>query len=64
LRTLWDYRRVWAAERFFQRWYHRARCSRLEPVRRAAATFMRHVAGILWYCAHPISNGVGQVCRF
>lgn len=60
LRTLWDFRRVWAAERFFQRWYHWARCSRLAPVRQAAATFKRHAAGILRYCAHPISNGVTE----
>ena len=60
LRTLWTYRRHWAAARFFQKWFHWARCSRLEPVRRSAATLKRHVAGILRYCQHPITNGVTE----
>jgi len=60
LRTLWTYRRRWAATRFFQRWYHWARCSRLAPVRKVAETFKRHVDGILGYCQHPITNGVTE----
>ena len=60
LRTLWTYRRHWAATRFFRRWFHWARCSRLEPVRRSAATLKRHVDGILRYCQHPITNGATE----
>jgi transposase len=60
LRTLWTYRQPWAATRFFQRWFHWARCSRLAPVRRSAATLKRHVAGILRYCQHPITNGATE----
>lgn len=60
LRTLWTYKRVPAATRFFKRWFHWARCSRLEPVRKAAATLKRHVDGILRYCQHPITNGVTE----
>jgi transposase len=60
LRTLWTYRRHWAATRFFRRWFHWARCSRLAPVRRSAATLKRHVAGILRYCQHPITNGATE----
>jgi transposase len=60
LRTLWTYRRPWAAARFFQRWFHWARCSQLEPVRRSAATLKRHAAGILRYCQHPITNGATE----
>lgn len=60
LRTLWTYKRVPAATRFFQRWFHWARCSRLEPVRKAAATLKRHADGILRYCQHPITNGVTE----
>ena len=60
LRTLWTYRRHWAAARFFRRWFHWARCSRLAPVRRTAATLKRHVAGMLRYCQHPITNGATE----
>jgi transposase len=60
LRTLWTYRRPWVAARFFQRWFHWARCSRLAPVRRSAATLKRHVDGILRYCRHPITNGATE----
>jgi len=60
LRTLWTFKRHWAAARFFRRWFHWARCSRLEPVRRSAATLKRHVDGILRYCQHPITNGATE----
>ena len=60
LRTLWTFRQLAAARRFFQRWYHWARCSRLGPVRKAAATLKRHADGILRYCQHPITNGVTE----
>jgi transposase len=60
LRTLWMYKRVASATRFFQQWFHWARCSRLEPVRKAAATLKRHADGILRYCRHPITNGVTE----
>ena len=60
LRTLWTYRRLAAARRFFHRWFHWARCSRLTPVRKAAATLKRHADGILRYCQHPITNGATE----
>ena len=60
LRTLWTYKRLAPATRFFKRWFHWARCSRLEPVRKAAATFKRHADGMLRYCQHPITNGVTE----
>jgi transposase len=60
LRPLWDYRRPSAAARFFRRWYHWARCSRLEPMRQAAATLKRHATGLLRYCQHPITNGATE----
>jgi transposase len=60
LRTLWSYRQDAAARRFFKRWYGWARRSRLEPIRRVAATLKRHVDGLLRYCRHPITNGVAE----
>ena len=60
LRTLWTYRQRAAATRFFRRWYGWARRSQLEPIKRVAATLQRHLAGLLRYCRHRITNGVAE----
>ena len=60
LRTLWSYRQLAAAHRFFRRWYGWARRSQLDPIRRVAATLQRHLEGVLRYCRHPITNGVAE----
>jgi transposase len=60
LHTLWSYRQMAAARRFFRRWYGWARRSRLEPVRRVAATLRTHLDGVLRYVQHPITNAVAE----
>jgi transposase len=60
LRKLWTYRQLAAAQRFFRKWYGWARRSRLEPIRKAAATLRRYEAGVLRYVRHPITNGVAE----
>jgi transposase len=60
LRTLWRYKRHAAATRFFRHWYGWARRSQLEPIKRVAATLQRHLAGVLCYCRHRITNGVAE----
>ncbi|MCA1606279.1 MAG: ISL3 family transposase [Acidobacteria bacterium] len=60
LRTLWTYRQAAAVARFFRHWYGWARRSQLEPIKRAAATLRRHLAGVLRYCRHRITNGVAE----
>lgn len=60
LRTLWRYRQLAAATRFFRQWYGWARRSQLEPIKRVAATLQRHLAGVLRYCRHRITNGVAE----
>lgn len=60
LRRLWSYRTLAGAGRFFKRWYHWARCSRLAPVARAAATLRNYRDGVLRYVQHPITNGVAE----
>jgi transposase len=60
LRKLWDLRDVTAARQFFKKWYHWARCSRLQPITRAAATLKRYSDGVLRYVLHPITNGVAE----
>jgi transposase len=60
LRTLWPYRQPAAVKRFFRRWYGWAVRSRLEPVKDVAATLKRHLAGVLRFVKHPITNGVAE----
>lgn len=60
LRTLWTYRQHAAVTRFFTRWYGWAVRSRLEPVKDVAATLKRHLAGVLRFVKHPITNGVAE----
>ena len=59
-RQIWQYRQLAAAKRFFQRWYHWARCSRLPPIAQAAATLHNYLDGVLRYVRHPITNGVAE----
>jgi transposase len=60
LRTLWTYRQPAVVTRFFARWYGWAVRSRLEPVKDVAATLKRHLAGVLRFVKHPITNGVAE----
>jgi transposase len=60
LRTLRTYRQQAAVKRFFTRWYGWAVRSRLEPVKDVAATLKRHLAGVLRFVTHPITNGVAE----
>ena len=60
LRTLWTYRRLPAVTRFFTRRYGWAVRSRLEPVKKVAATLKRHLDGVLRFVTHPITNGVAE----
>ena len=60
LRQLWHFVYPGAARRFWQRWYCWATHSRLKPIRDAAATLKRHLANILTYCQHRITNAVSE----
>jgi transposase len=60
LRTLWTYRQGAAVTRFFSRWYGWAIRSRLEPVKQVAGMLKRHLAGVLRFVRHPITNGVAE----
>jgi transposase len=60
LRTLWTYRQTAAVTRFFKDWYGWAVRSRLEPVKKVAATLKRHLDGVLRFVKHPITNGVAE----
>lgn len=60
LRELWNYRSVAWARKFFKDWFGWARRSRLKPVKKVAAMLRNHLANILTYCTHPITNGVAE----
>lgn len=59
-RHFWDYASVACAKKFFARWYFRATHSRLDPVIKVAKMLKRHLAGLLAYCTHRISNAVTE----
>ncbi|MHB1158069.1 MAG: ISL3 family transposase [Phycisphaerales bacterium] len=60
LRSLWDYRSPTWAGKFFAQWFGWAGRSRLTPVKKAAMILQRHLANILTYCRHRITNGVAE----
>ena len=54
--ALWDLRLAGVADRNFKKWFHWARCSRLEPMRRVALMIKRHWPNIRTYFRHRITN--------
>ena len=56
LRHFWNYTRRGWAMRHSKSWYFWATHSRLKPIIDAARTLKRHLAGLLSYFAHPITN--------
>ena len=60
LRRLWNFWDVGSAKRFWKKWYWWATHSRLEPVRKVAAMIKNHLANVLTYFTHRISNAVSE----
>ena len=60
LRPLWDYTYVGAARTFFKRWYWWATHSRLAPIIKVARMLKAHLANILTYLTHRITNAVTE----
>lgn len=56
----WEYLYAGSAAKFFARWFFWATHSRLKPVIEAARTLKRHLAGLLAYCRHRITNAVAE----
>jgi transposase len=48
------------AREFFADWYAWAIRSRLEPIRKVAKRLKKHLAGLLGYIIHPITNAVSE----
>jgi transposase len=60
LRALWTYQQGAAVARFFARWYGWAIRSHLDPVKKVARMLKSHLAGVLRFVKHPITNGVAE----
>jgi len=56
----WSYTYEGSATKFFDRWYFWATHSRLQPVIDTARTLKRHLAGLLTYLRHRITNAVTE----
>lgn len=60
IRSLWSYRSIGWAKKFYAKWYFWATHSRLPPMIEAARTLHRHLDGILNYCRHGITNATAE----
>jgi transposase len=60
LRELWDYRRKGWAELYWKKWYFWATHSRLPPVKKVARMIKSHLANVLSYFDHRITNAVSE----
>jgi transposase len=60
LRKFWSYKYRGCAEKFFNRWYFWATHSRLGPIIKAAKTLKAHLANMLTYFKHRISNATAE----
>ena len=45
---------------FWKRWYFWATHSRLEPIHKTAETVGRHIASIVTYYQHPVTNAMSE----
>lgn len=60
LRQLWSYIYPERAKKFWKQWYFWATHCRLNPVLEVAAMLKRHLANILTYFRHRITNAVSE----
>jgi len=60
LRPFWAYRYAKCAAKFFAAWYFWATHSRLPPMIKAAKTLKRHLANLLTYFTHRITNATSE----
>ena len=58
LKELWRYRHRGYAQRAWDRWYAKARRSRIEPLKRFAAKLKPYLPGILAHCQFPLGTNL------
>lgn len=59
-RDFWDYRTRGWGRRHFDKWYSWAIRSRLNPIKKVARMLKRHLANLLNYFEHPITNAASE----
>ena len=59
-REFWSLTTISEAEVFFKRWYFSATHSRLKPIIEVAKMLKRHLAGLLTWIKHHITNGLAE----
>lgn len=59
-RNFWLYRSATWAKKFFARWYAWAIRSKLDPIKKVARMLKKHLAGLLAYFEHPITNAKSE----
>lgn len=59
-RHFWTYRSAAWAKKFFARWYAWAIRCRLPPIKKVARMLKKHLAGLLAYFEHPITNAKSE----
>ena len=59
-RWFWEYSYAGNAKKFFARWYGWARRSQLDPVKKVAQTLKNHLAGLLSYFRHRVTNATAE----
>ena len=60
LRVFWNYAYAKCAWKYFKAWYFWATHSRLAPIIEAAKTLKRHIANIMTYFKHRITNATSE----
>ena len=60
LRDFWSYSYTRCAEKYFNSWYFWATHSRMSPIIVAAKTLKRHLANLLTYFKHRITNATSE----
>lgn len=59
-REFWEYHSATWAKKFFTRWYGWAIRSRLKPIKKVAVMLKKHLAGLLAYFRHRITNATNE----
>ena len=59
-RHFWNYVYARSAEGFFDRWYSWAIRSQLDPIKKVARMLKRHLAGLLSYFRHRVTNAISE----
>ena len=60
LREMWNCNKVDEAKAFWKKWYFRATHSRLEPIIKKAKMIKNHLAGVMAYFIHRITNAIAE----